>query len=362
MAAETTTGNGEIQCKLQRHQAFWDRHNSEPLLGFSIGDYFVSKRFRAAARLLGEKRKIEPEMIDVGSFRNDYLRMFEESGKVTQDAIFTAAPFTGLPWIEAIMGCPVFSTESSFVARKPAGGSGDIDYDRPENLAWKLKYLEFIEMLVSLEPGLPVGQPILRGPTDAVGTLLGQDTLIYELFDNPQRVERLLERASATFLGLIEEQERRVKHFYSGSSLGFYDLWCPGSSLWFQDDLTSLLSPALYERHILPIHRRLSKAREYNLFHLHPSSFYMIDLLMELEDLRLIEINRDEGGPSVQEMLPVIRRVLAGKNCLLWGHFEAGELKALFQECDPAGLGVIAVVDNPEEAQAMYSSLRELRR
>ena len=54
------------------------------------------------------------------------------------------------------------------------------------------------------------------------------------------------------FLRVIAEQKKLIPPFHGGQALGFYHVWTPGRCLWFQDDLSALLSPDLFRQFIGP--------------------------------------------------------------------------------------------------------------
>lgn len=333
-----------IGYKTNRHKAFWKSENTAPLVGFCHGSYFVSKRYHAAGKLLELHRKIEPCDINVEDFAEDYIRMFEVWEKSNSDMIFTAAPFTGIPWMEAMLGCDVYSTGTSFIASSDHRSIEDADVGEIRNEHWLDKYIEFTCMLEKLSQGrFPVGQPIMRGPTDILGTIVGQDHLVYSFYDYPEKVARLLNDTVDVILYVIGEQKKHVSQFHGGQSIGFYDLWCPGRCIWFQDDLNALLSPEIYRKFIYEAHNRISRAYEYSLVHMHPAAFFLIDDFIGMPYLDAIEINKDVGGPSVTEMLPVFKKVQQAKKLVLWGDFSEEELLEINGALKPEGLCIITV-------------------
>ena len=112
-----------IVSRLKKHRDFWSRRNKRPLLGFSIGDYFFARRFEAAAKLIESSEPIRPDMLQVDKFLADYERMHGNAERTGQDILFTAAPYAGIPWMEAIAGCEVHGTGHSFVASTKHGGT-----------------------------------------------------------------------------------------------------------------------------------------------------------------------------------------------------------------------------------------------
>lgn len=66
-------------------------------------------------------------MINADDFLDDYNRMFEEISKAGQTGIWTAEPFVGISWMEAVMGnkvkivmaglAPLYSVKTSIIER-----------------------------------------------------------------------------------------------------------------------------------------------------------------------------------------------------------------------------------------------------
>ena len=90
---------------------------------------------------------------------------------------------------------------------------------------------------------------------------------------------------------------------------------------------------------------------EYTLCHLHPTSFFILDDLLQIEDLTTIEINKDIGGPSIEAMLPQFKKVLQTKRLLIWGDLDEDELDLLLEELSYEGLYLHIVTSTVDEAQ-----------
>ena len=336
-----------IEKKIKKFSEFWKRENERFLVTICPGNYFVSKRYEAAQDFLKRPREISPDEFEPDAFRSDYLRIFEQYEALVHDGIFTAVPFTGLPWMEAISGCRVLSTSSSFVAENHTTIDGHW-LSNHRDKRWLDLYMRFTKMLCEVSGNrFDIGQPIMRGPCDLAGTLLGQKEMVYYFYDDPDTIIGLIDGYVTFFLEIMQEQKRYIPPFFGGSSIGFYDLWCPGDCIWFQDDLTSLLSPSLYEQHVLPVHRRLAASYEYSLIHLHPASFFILDYLLDIPELGCIQVNKDIGGPSVKEMLPFLKKIQKTKNLVISGDFSNEELELINKEVSPQGVYLIRI-DSPD--------------
>lgn len=330
-----------IKRRIQRHKDFWKKTNDSPLIGYSLGNYFVSKRFNAVDNLLGMKRSVRADDFNVGSFLHDYNNTYEQSLEEGADLVFSACPFTGLPWLEAMFGCKVIPQENSFIV-SPISGAEFSKEIKIIDYSWSDKYYEFIDFINKNGEGrYPAGQPILRGPGDVLAGIFEPKELIFYFYDYPEHAKKRLYEISDVFLSFVKKGLEKSKDFYGGYSMGFYPIWCPGKALWFQDDITALLSPELYDEFFFSIHQRQANACEYSMIHLHPSSFYLIERLLTIDALKAIQINKDIGGPSVPEMLPTLRNVQSKKNLVLWGDFSNDEIKILTNELDAEGLFII---------------------
>lgn len=315
--------------KLQRHISFWNKEKVDrPMFGFSIGDYFLTQKFEAIKRILGDKKLITPDMIIFENFIDDYERLFSYSQVVDQDIFWVAEPFPGIPWIEGFLGCEIYANNSSLSTEPIFSDIKEIgEFQILEENLWYKKYINFIDSLQHLSNGrFPVGQPILRGITDIMGALLGQSKLIYCFYDNPELIKTLCERIRNVFLKVIKQQQTRIVDFLGGYSIGFYHIWCPSSCIWIQDDITSLLSPKIYENFIFKHHEYICNQYDYNLFHLHPSSFSILDKILEIKNLKIVQINKDDGGPNIKDMLPVFKKVLKNKRLCIVGHINEGDI------------------------------------
>ncbi|GEA15709.1 hypothetical protein E308F_19530 [Moorella sp. E308F] len=353
-----------VEERIMRHLAFWNKKELDyPLAGFRIGNYFFSQSFNAAASLLARPQRVTPEMLQVNDYLDDYERMYQENLQVGQDAFWCAEPFTGIPWMEAFLGCHIYSSEESFWAKpyaeSPAVISGklQLNYNNP----WYLKFNEFINKLVKLSVGrFPIGEPIMRGPSDLLGAILGQDKLVYYFYDYPELMQQLAREVTEAFLEVIANLLENVPPFYGGYSLGFYPLWAPGKCIWFQEDLSALCSPTIYRQFFLQCDRKICQAYPYTAVHLHPASFFILDDLLEIQELKVIEINKDVGGPSVRDMMPEFRRVLEKKCLIIWGALDEEDIEVIRSELPCRGIFLNIIAETLPRAKELNQFIKNI--
>jgi hypothetical protein len=350
-----------IDHKIEQHRKYWNREDTErPLVSVTIAeDFFFSRHYRSAQSLLEPGKLVTPEMLDVQAFMSDYERMYEESLRVEQDGFWVGTPYTGIPWMEAMLGCDIQAMEASFVS-KPTGIT--IETFEPIELSleneWLEKYLEFTRHLVDLSNDrFPVGMPIMRGPSDMLGSLLGQQEMVFALMQHPQKSSEALHNLTECFMKVIKAQEDLCNDFHGGRSLGFYNVWAPGKCIWYQEDLSALLSPKLFKQMLRPCGEYICQDYDYTAIHLHPSSFFIVDELLEMEALKVIEINKDIGGPTIPETMELFQKVVEKKNLIIWGDLDEHELECIRDELPSRGVYIHLIAESVEQANRLIGCL-----
>jgi hypothetical protein len=152
-----------------------------------------------------------------------------------------------------------------------------------------------------------------------------------------------------------------VMPFKGGYGLGLSPLWAPGKCFMYQDDLTAVASPFVFERFLSPLHARICSRYPHSFFHLHPASFMILDGLLNVDGLSVVQTQKEIGtGPSVVEMLPRLAGILEKKALFFSGDLTTGELDLLFESLRPQGLCIGLQPGTLEEARALTDHLRGL--
>ena len=352
----------DLARRIEMHRLFWERGPQPwPIAAFRIeSGQFTSRYFRAADSLLERGKTVTPDMLVVEDFLPDYERMFRQAEELGQDAFWTAEPFPGVPWIEAMLGCGVRGGGDSIVSVPWMSSLDDLDklVLRPDD-PWLLKYLEFTEKLAAAGRGrFPVGQPILRGPSDIAGAVLGATEMVMAFMDEPEKMRELTLRAGMALAQLLEAQAKLIPPFHGGSVLGNYHVFCPGRCAWYQEDAAALLSPEIYREFLVEPERLICESYDQTAIHLHPTSFFLIDDLLANTWLKAIQINKDAGGPGIEETIPLFRRILAAKSLIIRGLIDMDDLKCLRAHLPPNGIFIHIVAPGFDEAAEMLDFIR----
>jgi hypothetical protein len=302
-------------------------------------------------RLRGSE-SLQPDLLHPEEFLEDYERLVALWDGVQDDMIRGVAPIPPFPWLEAMLGCRVQIGDDSVWAVE--GGfeyaeAGRLDFTDAN--PWRRKYLEFAAALSArFRDRIPVGQPILRGPADMVAALRGSSEMVFDLYDAPREFQRLAERCADFASGLIRAQHAATGPFAGGYLIEQLGLWASAPIARLQEDASALFSPDLYVRLLQPADRRMAEAFPVSAIHLHSSSLFLLDRILEIEALRCIQINKDVGNAAIAEMLPYFRLVQARGRCLLIrGALDCSDLELLRRHLSPDGLYLQIVIGAAED-------------
>jgi hypothetical protein len=88
--------------------------------------------------------------------------------------------------------------------------------------------------------------------------------------------------------------------------------------------------------------------------HLHSTSMFLLESILEIDEIACFEINHDALGPPLDRMIPRFQRVQqARKPLVIRGSFSAGEMRLLMDTLDPRGLFLNVIVKSLEEVEAL---------
>jgi len=335
---------------------YYERANQRPLLGFFCGSEYPLFRYRAAASLPTD-RPIRPEDLDVAGYTADAVRLFQEHEQCGGDFIWAASAFWGIPWLEAVLGCPLYAdfTTGSISSRPPPNfhGPEDIPVFDPRH-PWIEMLAKLLDSLAEASRGQwPIGTTRMRGISDLLLALYGSEGFIFAMLERPQEVRDVCRRLTELWIGIGAFQLERIPLFHGGIGSFCYNMWAPAGTVWHQEDAVAMLSPRLYEEFIRPCDEQIAKAFEHCILHTHPSGFLPMEAYLEM-NLTAIELHVDKGGPSVQDLWNRHQQILETKPLLIWGHLRDDDLDWIFRQLPPQGLAVMTNVTDPKQAQEIW--------
>ncbi len=186
----------------------------------------------------------------------------------------------------------------------------------PNNRWWQL-YLEIASAAAELGAGRwCVSLPDAGAVGDIIAYMRGSERLLVDLVENPEPVWRLRDWLVPVVEQMAAEVAALTTRYFPGT-MGWLALWAPGLTSAMQEDLSCMISPALFREFCLPEIQALSYWLEYPMYHLDgPAALRHLDALLEVESLRGIQWVPGAGQPGALDPVwwPLLHRILdAGK-------------------------------------------------
>ena len=339
-------------------------NTDRPLLGINIG-FFVNQRFPHVMAKIPEGI-VNPQDIDVNLFLKDCDELYQ-SHLDLGDYPFVSAPFVGIPWLEAIAGCTIVSSPTSFWAKpcitdwKTWHWEESI-HDNP----WTNKLLELMSALVEHSNGrYPVAPTLMRGPADILSAMRGGAQLPLDIIDDPSLVMPAIEKCANIWEEIGRAQLDLIPESNEGYMAGDAALrtWAPNKILWLQEDAISLLSPQIYREFFLPVDRRLSDEFPCIAYHLHGSSIWAVDELIQLPGINVMELNFETDYFDIEDIFDSWKKIQNNKPLIIWRIY--GEdfwvwLERVLKEFPPKGLSIQVSVYKAENAKKVKDGFSRL--
>jgi hypothetical protein len=338
---------------VERWQAFWRRESvKRPLIGVALEAVDLS------AALGGAEGRISPAVLDIEAYLEMCDRVWKEAREMGGDAVWAAAAFQGLPWMEAICGCRVFGAGGSLWA-EPVKGAPEAHLATWQENPWYALLLEVTRALAVHAGGrYPVALPVQRGPADILSAMRGSSAFCLDFYDAPERLQAWLSSCNTVYLEVVRETLTVLSSFGQGSVQASRQVWAPGLCLETQQDAAALISPDHYRAFILPLDRQGWGLAPYAFRHLHSTALHYLDNLLLEPELRAVEITLDDGGPPLALVAERVAEVQwAGKPVILHGTLSPDEIVRLAHDLSPIGLYIATRASSAAEATRLLKSV-----
>jgi hypothetical protein len=336
--------NNEGQAILDRHAGWWKREGSlfAEVEDAPLGDLWLPL---ADGTLAIDDATLVPCMLDIERLVGD--QRAPGPLEFTGDAICVRSPYVRVPWVEAILGCPIQTTIKGGSMRTQAFIADWREWETSaphRDNAW-LHLLEQLTRLLAARSGgrYAVAQTLMRGPTDLAEAVLGPQLMCLSMFDNRRELRRFLEEVTDTFIEILRIQLDHIPKI-QGGYVNSFGTWAAGTVARTQCDASVLLSPDQYAKWFLPYDQRICRSVDFSIIHLHSCSLHVVDTLLKVDYPKAIQITLETGPtvPSLTEMLPTFARILACKPLLLDGPLTGAQVDYLQNELPGNGLYIRA--------------------
>ncbi|HVU35601.1 MAG TPA: hypothetical protein VHE61_19330 [Opitutaceae bacterium] len=167
------------------------------------------------------------------------------------------------------------------------------------------------------------GCPDLVENMDVLASLRGGQTLLVDLVDRPEWVERKVWEINQLWFDAYDRIYELIKLEDGSAAYGAFYLWGPGKTAKLQCDASAAFSPAMYRRFVAPALAAQCEWLDFSLYHLDGTQAMIhLDTILSIEALDAIEWTPQAGiePGGHRRWYDLYRRILkAGKSVQVVG-------------------------------------------
>ncbi len=290
----------------------------------------------------------------------DALMPLLEHVRYLGDAVPKVWPNFGAGIVAAFLGSPLeYRTGTTWFGTVDSTTLAELrPAYNPANVWWR-RAQEFTRIAAQRWDNIIIGHTDLGGNLDILASLRGTQTLLTDLYDTPDEVERLAREITRLWLRYYDELSTLLGKKRRGYSC-WAPIWAPEPCYMLQSDFAYMISPKMFERFVLPDLETCCARLEYGFYHLDgKGQIRHLDMLLSLKRLRGIQWIPGDGAPPPEEWLPLLKRIRdGGKLCQLFVT-RTGALKIMREL---GGKGFLFCIDETlteEEAGEFLAAVRD---
>ncbi len=231
----------------------------------------------------------------------------------------------------------------------------------PDNVWWQ-RVQDVTRAMVARWGGrLAVGHTDLGGNLDILASFRGTQGLLYDVVDAPDDVERLAGEITALWLRYYDELDAIIRPACRGTSC-WSPVWSTGKTYMLQCDFSYMISPAMFERFVMPDLAACCAHLDHGFYHLDgKGEIAHLEMLLSISRLRGIQWIPGDGQAPPEEWLPLLKRIRdGGKLCQVFVRPEGA--RKIVRNLGGKGFllaiqGSEAEFADPERARAFLESL-----
>jgi hypothetical protein len=245
---------------------------------------------------------------------------------------------------------------------KKAIGELTLAYDA-DNVWWKRVKALTAGLIERFNGQVAVSHTDLGGNLDILASIRETEGLLFDLYDHPEEVDRLVRQTIALWLRYYDELDAMIRPVCRGTSC-WTPLWSTGTTYMLQCDFSYMISPAMFERFVLPDLEACCAHLTHGFYHLDgKGEIPHLDLLLGMKDLHGIQWIPGDGQPAPDKWLPLLKRIRdGGKLCQVFVDPEGA--RRIVREL--GGKGFLFVINSwteqqvqPETVSAFLKTLAE---
>jgi hypothetical protein len=237
----------------------------------------------------------------------EYYQSRLETKQIFGDAWPRWWPFLGAGVVAAFLGAelhcsPEVETIWFELSNSSMAGAESLTFD-PKNIWWK-RVMTLTEAAVNFwGDRICVGFTDLGGNLDILSSLQTSQTLLFNLYDDPDTVKQISSEITHHWLRYYVDLVTTIQKTGRGTT-PWASIWAPGRCYMLQSDFSAMISPRMFEMFVLPDLATCCEKIGYAFYHLDgKGQINYLDLLLSLEELAGIQWIPGEGQPPPSSWL-----------------------------------------------------------
>ena len=286
--------------------------------------------------------------------------VYRQRKEFFDDDCCSASVDMGPGFMGGVMGCPVHFDHGTSWSGHCLQDWLDLDTFKgvqfDEDNPWVKQLKDMIELFKARARGkCAVGVAMLTGPGDIMTALRGPTDICIDFYESSDRIRELAKICTNAWIAVQQYQMDLIEPL-NGGYCDNYSIWTPGRSTYFADDVSVLMSPETYRKHLFEFDCQIAQSLETPWMHVHSGGAYLIPEFLEIPGLVAIQIVNDHpAGPTLQEVVPLLK-LIQKNHCLLLRKYAMNELEEILPEFSPERLYIDTQADSLEEAKQILDN------
>ena len=298
-------------------ESFWNRKSTcRPPVG--VYDEAISLPIDFLRRPF-TRLTVRPEDVTGNLVATEYEYCFAKRTVLRDDYMAFSAAWRGVPWLEAICGCPVRFADGSLAPGHIASSTAELDQiPIPAGNTWLDCMRRETERIVAQSPADCWASPsILRGSSDALAALRGMTEFFLDLHDDLPAVKRAATRVNQALMNAIDVHYSVVPPKLGGYG-HLFGHWAPDKTFMLQEDALGMCAPSIYREIFMPLNAAVvNHLGPCVFFHFHSTGHKHYRDVLDIPGIAGLQMSMESVGPTILDMIPVFREILEHSRLML---------------------------------------------
>jgi hypothetical protein len=202
-----------------------------------------------------------------------------------------------------------------------------------------------------------VSLPELGTATDDLSLMRGMQPLLFDMVDDPLPVERAIQTMAKTW-NQVHLEMYNLAHSLNddGCPIAWMQSWAPGPHFQLSCDFSSILSPKMFKKFIIPELETYLQVNTFGVYHWDgPDAVKHLEALLAMKDIDAIQWTQGDGSlPAADpQWIPNYKKIQAAGKKLILPFVEINEVETLLGQLSSRGLLLVTRASSEAEANEL---------